>query len=669
MKSSTASNILCISVLAPILIFVAKATAEEPLAVKLSDAQRQKCLKILRSGIGSDQFWPSIHAAEALTLAGLGDEVHKQLEPRLAIERDDQKRCGLARELVRAGDWRKARIMLDILADEDPYGHVHAAESLYKVGEIGDGQAMRRAMAQTENVKLQLMAAAALGRCGNPAAMKLLREKLAAADADSKRIAAWILARIGKPSDLPQLRKNASAAKDELTRCYHENALAALGDKNAVRAMIRNLSSSDPAVRTYAATFAGDTRALKAADELIRLLDDENLDVRVRAAQSLLVMSQPIADAIQDLPHPAGWNPAPREEISQLVYPATEEHPRYTEGSIVRLSDGSLLYAVTQFVGGGSDFSRAQIVARRSRDGGRTWSDPRVLQQSTGKMNVMSVTLRRLNNPQPPPKGPKRELPKSTVAMFYLQKNSYDDLRVYVRLSDDEAQSFGDPIRVTTEPGYHVMNNDRVTQLSSGRLLAPVASTADVRKVNHFVSYCWLSNDNGQTWRKGKGQVDLPKRGAMEPEVIELRDGRVMMIVRTQLGHIAASFSDDGGETWSDPERLSNLQAPEAPATLRRIAATGDLVLIWNNTYKSGTGHGGRRTPLTAATSSDEGKTWKNIRNLETRSDRTYAYTSLTFIKDHAVMSYWERSPAGLSSRFRSLPVAWFYSQEIATER
>ena len=91
------------------------------------------------------------------------------------------------------------------------------------------------------------------------------------------------------------------------------------------------------------------------------------------------------------------------------------------------------------------------------------------------------------------------------------------------------------------------MNNDRVTQLSSGRLLVPVASTADVRKVNHFVSRCWFSDDGGKTWQQGKGSVDQPKRGAMEPEVIELRDGRVLMIVRTQLGYIAASYSKDGG--------------------------------------------------------------------------------------------------------------------------
>ncbi len=111
---------------------------------------------------------------------------------------------------------------------------------------------------------------------------------------------------------------------------------------------------------------------------------------------------------------------------------------------------------------------------------------------------------------------------------------------------------------------------------------------------------------------------------------------------------------------WSEPGKLS-VQAPEAPSTLRRIPSTGDLVLIWNNTFTDGAGHGGSRTPLTAAISSDEGKSWTHVRNLETDSDRTYSYTSLIFAKDRAVISYWEGEGDRLSSRFRSLPIAWFY--------
>ena len=76
--------------------------------------------------------------------------------------------------------------------------------------------------------------------------------------------------------------------------------------------------------------------------------------------------------------------------------------------------------------------------------------------------------------------------------------------------------------------------------------------------------------------------------------------------------------------------------------------------------------NGGKRTPLTAAVSSDEGKTWHHRRNLEADTDHTYAYTSLTFAQGRAVLSYYVRDEKSgrISSRFRSLPIAWFYDTE-----
>jgi len=253
-----------------------------------------RCLGVLRAGLRSGEFWPSIHAAEGLTLAGYGDEVRRALEPRLAAETDDRRRCGIARELVRAGGRAKATVMLRILAKEDPYGHVHAAESLYKVGEIGDGRLLRRAMGETGNIKLQLMAAAALGRSGDKAAMRLLRERLDADDPTVRRTAAWVLARIGERSDIPRLRSNVARSKDALERCSAEHALAALGDPEGRRAVLRNLRSDDASIRTYAATFAGDARIAEAIPALVALLDDSHLDARLRAAQSLLVLALPL---------------------------------------------------------------------------------------------------------------------------------------------------------------------------------------------------------------------------------------------------------------------------------------------------------------------------------------------------------------------------------------
>lgn len=608
--------------------------ADARTTIELSPDEREHCRLILVEGLLCDEFWPSIHAAEGLSIGGYGETVRKHLEPKLLTKLDDQQRCGVSRELMRAGDRLKAGLMLSILAGKDDFGHIHAAESLYKLEEIGDGVAMRRAFEQTDNLRLRVMAAAALGRCGNPQAMAFLRaEVLSDEDPEIYKLAAWVLGRIGDASDIPLLKKHLKRCPDELTRAYFQNSLATLGDADGLKALAASLTSEDPAVRTYGATFAGDARALGLKDALWKLLDDPNADTRYRAAQSLLDLSR--------LPKPNRT-----EDVSSLVWQATKENPRYTEGSIIVLADGSLLFAATEFHGSGSDFAKAHIVGRTSTDGGRTWSEKRVLQENTGGLNVMSVTLRRHS---------------SGLALFYLQKNDFNDLDMYLRISKDEGQSFGEPTLVTGDAGYHVVNNDRVTQLSTGRLLVPAASTADVKKVNHFVSHCYLSDDGGKTWRNGKGHVDAPKRGAMEPEVVELSDGRVLMIVRTQLGFIGKSYSKDGGDTWSKMETLG-VRAPEAPSTLRRIPATGDLLLIWNDTFIEGAGHGGQRTPLTAAISSDDGATWKTVGNLETDPNKTYAYTSLTFVRDRAVMSYWESGKSGeYSCKFRSVPVSWFY--------
>ena len=607
--------------------------------IQLSDSNRAKSLEILRAGLWSDEFWPSMHAAEGLTLGGYGDEVVAYLEPKLPDEVDDQQRCGLARELVRAGKKEYVQVMLDILAGEDSHGHVHAAESLYKVGELGDGSIMRRRYQETSNVTLKIMAAAAMGRAGNPEAMAYLRNQLNKSDLNMVRIAGWVLARIGNESDIPAIRKARDNAELDLQRVFHQHSLAALGDAEGLQGLLANLSSEDAGTRTYSATFAGDARVLDAKNQLVVLLDDANLDTRIRAAQSLLVLSTPA---------PSGQE----EDIANLVFTPTDENPRYTEGSVLELNDGSLLFAITEFFESGSDFAKAHIIARRSGDGGLNWGEPRILQKNTGGLNCMSVTLRRL----PTPDSPQR------IALFYLQKNSHSDLDLFVKYSNDEAETFGDAILVTDMPGYHVVNNDRVTQLSTGRLLAPAASTPDVTEVNHFESRCFISDDQGQSWRAGKEAVDLPKRGAMEPEVIELEDGRVLMIMRNQLGTISKAYSEDGGETWSEPSSLGPI-APEAPATLRRIPSTGDLLLIWNKNLDPSASHGGKRTPLNVAISKDEGETWILERELETNPNLSYSYPSLTFVRDRVVLSYWvgDSSKRQWSTKFRSLPVSWFY--------
>ena len=152
---------------------------------------------------------------------------------------------------------------------------------------------MRRAFADNSNTRLQLLSAAALARCGDPKATAFLRHQLKTGEPENARIAGWVLGRIGSVEDIPALQKRRDHSETALQRVFHQNSLVLLGDPAGLRGLADHLSSSDAATRTYGATYAGETRAIQTQSQLIRLLDDTVLDVRIRTAQSLLVLNTP----------------------------------------------------------------------------------------------------------------------------------------------------------------------------------------------------------------------------------------------------------------------------------------------------------------------------------------------------------------------------------------
>jgi sialidase-1 len=272
------------------LLPISSARADEDRII-LEDATRQKCLEVLRAGMRSEEFWPSIHAAEGLTIGGQGDEVIEYLTPKLSTETDDQQRCGIIRELVRAGDRSRADLLLQILDKDDDHGHIHAAESLYKLNIIGDGKAIRRGFNQKQNMSLKLMSAAALARKGNAESLKFLRETLSHQNPTYFKTAAWVLGRIGDETDIVRLQMQLPRCPDNVTKAFLQHSLAALGDPGGLKALASNLHHDEAAVRTYAAVFAGEARAINTAAALEKLLDDQNPDTRYRAAQSLLTLA------------------------------------------------------------------------------------------------------------------------------------------------------------------------------------------------------------------------------------------------------------------------------------------------------------------------------------------------------------------------------------------
>ncbi|MBK7712801.1 MAG: exo-alpha-sialidase [Bacteroidales bacterium] len=179
------------------------------------------------------------------------------------------------------------------------------------------------------------------------------------------------------------------------------------------------------------------------------------------------------------------------------------------------MKDGSLLLGWTEFyAGNGADHGPARISGKISTDGGRTWGEKYTLVENDGGCNVMEVNFMRLKN--------------GDIALFHCQKNSESvDCRIIMRTSSDEGKTWLKPKQLSPDGKYTGLTNGRSIRLRSGRIVLE-AWEGDY-------CYCVLSDDDGITWHDS--QRVKPANGACwENACIELKDGRVLMLIRTGLG-------------------------------------------------------------------------------------------------------------------------------------
>ena len=217
-------------------------------------------------------------------------------------------------------------------------------------------------------------------------------------------------------------------------------------------------------------------------------------------------------------------------------------------------------------------------------------------------------------------------------------------------LSQDEGRTWSKPVRVA-EPFNNAVLHGKAIVTSRGRIVAPVYTLVgrSIREkgkalfrdgtalVGHhgfdeFFTYCWVyySDDAGRTWQPNRDKGVWAKGGELfvtldqgaggnyrcnEPWVVEVSPDHLLMLLRTPLGRLYQSWSQDDGTTWTRPEPTA-LASALAPPALEKLPGSNDLLVIWNQSSADEIERSLQRHRISSAVSRDGGASWRHGPNV-----------------------------------------------------
>ncbi len=364
----------------------------------------------------------------------------------------------------------------------------------------------------------------------------------------------------------------------------------------------------------------------------------------------------------------------------EVLFLATKEgNPRNGESTFIRLKDGRIMFAYTEYYGDSwDDHAIAHLCACWSSDEGETWTRPAVIVEKDEKaQNIMSPSLVRMNN--------------GDLGILYLRKEVMPDNGItcmpVFRRSADEGKTWSDMQRCDIPDGYYCGINDGAVRLRNGRIVWAVnyaglrsdafgTCTLDPairRKVSdlRFV----YSDDDGASWGLLPAVLETPYSddiGLAEPGIYEHEDGTLWLWCRTGYGFQYHSHSRDGGKTWDPVEPNFCFTSPDSPMRVKRVGPYVAAVFnpVGYNCLREDAEvwHSPKRTPIVCAISQDDGHSFAdrgkvgvhgNLRDvvahtylLETDLTNSYCYPSIQEVKDGFLVSYYHSNgtPACLNS-------------------
>jgi predicted neuraminidase len=207
------------------------------------------------------------------------------------------------------------------------------------------------------------------------------------------------------------------------------------------------------------------------------------------------------------------------------------------------------------------------------------------------------------------------QAPDGVVWLFYVSRygETWSDSRITAKISRDGAQTWSESFMLTFQPGTMVRGHPIV--LSNGDYLLPAYHETghDPENVGADTTSFFLRFNPAQKQWMETGHIRSLK-GNLQPSPAAIIDSHLMAFCRrggnyepTTNGWLIRAESLDGGQTWSEG-RDSHIRNPNAAVDLLKLR-NGHLLLVFNDSMND-------RTPLTAAISTDGGKTFLRRRNL-----------------------------------------------------
>ncbi|MDE6146610.1 MAG: glycoside hydrolase [Bacteroidales bacterium] len=311
--------------------------------------------------------------------------------------------------------------------------------------------------------------------------------------------------------------------------------------------------------------------------------------------------------------------------------------------ALLALPDGALLAVNDKRKYNETDLPEdIDIVARRSVDNGRTWSEPVDIIVGRGYKKGYGDPALAL-------------APDGSVVCVFVGGNGLwastaaDPQSSYCVRSSDGGITWSEPVNITSvlwgqdavnpqcrNYTYSFFGSGNGLLLRTGEHAGRILFAAAMGPARHLNNHAVYSDDGGLTWNVS----DIAFEGGDEAKMVELADGRILMSVR-RTGYRGYSISDDGGVTWHGDGLWTEMNTNACNGDMIRYSLAdedgGSRNLILHSIPNSM-----ERRNVSIFCSYDEGLSWCSPKTI--CPDKS-VYSSMTVLNDGTIGIYVEENP------------------------